>query len=43
MERIVKIKYGKIKGYERRVIVEYLGIPFAKLILGKWDLNAQLK
>lgn len=30
MSRIINTKYGKIKGYERNSIIEYLGIPFAK-------------
>ena len=35
MSRIVNTKYGKIKGYERNNIVEYLGIPFAKPLVGE--------
>ena len=35
MEKIVKTKSGKIKGYERRGIIEYLGIPFAKPPIGE--------
>ena len=34
MSRIVSTKYGKIKGYERNSIIEYLGIPFAKPPIG---------
>ena len=34
MEKIVNTKYGKIKGHERRNIMEYLGIPFAKAPIG---------
>ena len=34
MSRIVNTKYGKIKGYERRNIIEFLGIPFAKPPIG---------
>ena len=34
MSRIVSTKYGKIKGYERNCIIEYLGIPFAKPPIG---------
>lgn len=30
MSRIINTKYGKIKGYERRSMVEFLGIPYAK-------------
>ena len=30
MSRIINTKYGKIKGYERRSILEFLGIPYAK-------------
>lgn len=34
MSRIVNTKYGKIKGYEKNSIIEYLGIPFAKPPIG---------
>jgi len=35
MKEIVECKYGKIKGYERRGMLEFLGIPFAKPPVGE--------
>ena len=35
MQNIVKTKYGKIKGYQRRGIIEFLGIPFVKPPIGE--------
>lgn len=35
MTNIVNTKYGKIKGYERRGMLEFLGIPFAKPPVGE--------
>ncbi|MCR5544992.1 MAG: carboxylesterase/lipase family protein [Lachnospiraceae bacterium] len=35
MQTIVNTKYGRIKGYERREMVEFLGIPYAKPPIGE--------
>ena len=34
MEHIVKTTLGKVRGYERDGMIEYLGIPYAKPPVG---------